>query len=94
MVKNLSAVQETQVQSLGWEEPLEKGMATHFSILAWRILWTEEPGGLQSTGFDDQGVCHQVSWSTRQMEEETASPETKEGGGSGGINFKNLSHSA
>ena len=63
-------------------------------FLAWRILWTEEPGGLQSTGFDDQGVCHQVSWSTRQMEEETASPETKEGGGSGGINFKNLSHSA
>ena len=45
MVKNLSAVQESQVQSLGWEDPLEKGMATHFSILAWRILWTEEPGG-------------------------------------------------
>ena len=41
-------MQETQVQSLGWEDPLEKGMATHFSILAWRIPWTEEPGGLQS----------------------------------------------
>ena len=40
-----------RVQSLGWEDPLEKGMATHSSILAWRILWTEEPGGLQSTGF-------------------------------------------
>ena len=46
MVKNLSAVQETQVQSLVWEELLEKGMATHSSILAWRIPWTEEPGGL------------------------------------------------
>ena len=38
------------VQSLGWDDPLEKGMATHFSILAWRILWTEEPGRLQSMG--------------------------------------------
>ena len=45
-VKNLPAMQETQVQSLGWEEPLEKGIATHFSILAWRIPWTEEPDGL------------------------------------------------
>ena len=41
IVKNLPAVQETQVQFLGWEDPLEKGMATHFSILAWRILWTQ-----------------------------------------------------
>ena len=48
MVKNLSAMQETWVQSLGREYPLEKGMATHSSILAWRILWTEKPGGLQS----------------------------------------------
>ena len=40
--------QETQIQSLGWEDPLEKGMATHSSILAWRIPWMEEPGGLQS----------------------------------------------
>ena len=39
-----------QVQSLGWEDSLEEGMATHYSILAWRILWTEDPGGLQSTG--------------------------------------------
>ena len=44
MVKKLSAVQETLVQSLGWEDPLEKGMATHSSILAWRIPQTEEPG--------------------------------------------------
>ena len=49
-VKNLHAMWETQVRSLGWEDPLQKGMATHSSILAWRIPWTEEPGGLQSTG--------------------------------------------
>ena len=45
-----SAIQETWVQSLGWEDPLENRMATHSSILAWKILWTEEPGGLQSMG--------------------------------------------
>ena len=45
---------ETQVQSLGWEDPLEKGIETHSSILAWRIPWTEEPGGLQSTGPQSQ----------------------------------------
>ena len=50
MVKTLPAVQETQVQSLGWEDPLEKGMATHSRILAWRMPWTEEPGWLQSMG--------------------------------------------
>ena len=50
MIKNLPAVQETWVQSLGQEDPLEKRMATHFSILAWRIPWTEGPGGLQSMG--------------------------------------------
>ena len=49
-LKNLSAIQETWVQSLGWEDSLEKGMATHSSILAWKISWTEEPGGLQSMG--------------------------------------------
>ena len=47
MVNNASAVQETQVQSLGWDDPLEKGMATHSSILVWEIPWTEEPGGLR-----------------------------------------------
>ena len=47
-VKNLPAVQETRVRSLGWEDPLEKEMATHSSILTWKISWTEEPGGLQS----------------------------------------------
>ena len=48
MVKNLPEMQETWVQLLGWEDPLEKGMVTHSSILAWRTPWTEEPGGLQS----------------------------------------------
>ena len=55
MVKNLPAVQESQVQSLGWENPLEKGMAIHFSIFAWRIPWTEKPGGLQSMGSQTVG---------------------------------------
>ena len=50
MIKNMPAMQETWVQSLGWEDALEKGMATHSSILAWRIPWTEEPGRLQSMG--------------------------------------------
>ena len=50
MVKNLPAMKETGVQSLGQEDTLEKGMATHSSILAWRIPWTEKPGGLQSMG--------------------------------------------
>ena len=50
MVKTLPAMQEAQVPSLGWDDPLEKRMATHSSILAWRIPWTEESGRLQSTG--------------------------------------------
>ena len=56
MVKNLPALWETEVRSLGGEDLLEKGMASHFSILAWRIPWTEEPGGLQSMG--SQRVKH------------------------------------
>ena len=56
MVKNPPVMQENWVHSLGWEDPLEKEMATHSSILAWRISWTEEPGGLQSTG--SQRVGH------------------------------------
>ena len=56
MVENLLAVQETQVQSQDQEDPLEKGMATHSGILAWRIAWTEEPGGIQSMG--SQRVGH------------------------------------
>ena len=56
VIKNLPAMQEMQVGSLGRDDPLERGMATHSSILAWRIPWTEEPGGLQSIG--SQGVGH------------------------------------
>ena len=55
-VKHLPAMRETWLWSLGWEDPLEKEMATHSSILAWRIPWTEEPGRLQSTG--SQRVGH------------------------------------
>ena len=55
MVKNLPPMQETQVRSLGWEDPLEEGMATCSSILAWRIPWTEEPAGLQSLGSQRPG---------------------------------------
>ena len=55
MVENLPAMQETQVQSLGWENPLEEGMATHSSILAWRIPWTEEPGRLESISLQRAG---------------------------------------
>ena len=55
-LKRLPAMRETWVRSLGWEDPVEKEIATHSSILAWRIPWTEEPGGLQSTG--SQRVGH------------------------------------
>ena len=56
MVKRLSTTQETRVRSLGWEDPLEKEMAVHFSTIAWKIPWTEEPGRLQSMGL--QRVAH------------------------------------
>ena len=55
MVENLPGMQETWVQSLGWEDPPEKGMATHSRMFAWRILWTEVPGGLQSIGVQRAG---------------------------------------
>ena len=61
MVKNPPAMPETWVCSLGWEDPLEEGTATHSSILAWRIPWTEEPGGLQSMG--SQRIGH--DWATK-----------------------------
>ena len=63
--KNLSAVQETHIQSLGQEDPLEKGMATHTSILAWRIPWTEETGRLQSMGLQSRtrlSDFHLLTW--------------------------------
>ena len=59
MVKDLPTIQETQIPSLGWEDPLEKGMATHSSIPAWKIPWTEEPGGLQS--LRSRGVRHTIA---------------------------------
>ena len=59
MVKDLPAMQEIQVQSLGQEDLLEKGMATHSSLLAWKIPWTEEPGGLQAMG--SQTVGHNLA---------------------------------
>ena len=58
LVTNLPAMQETRVPSPGWEDPLEKGKATHSSILAWRIPWTEEPGGLRSMGSQRVGHGH------------------------------------
>ena len=62
IVKNLPAKQETRVRSLGREDPLEKGMATHSSILAWRIPWTEEPGGLHSPwGCKESDMNEQLS---------------------------------
>ena len=64
-VKNLPAMQETRVRSLFWEDPLQKGMATHSSLLAWRILWTEEPGGLQSVG--SQRVVHDWAFISRNF---------------------------
>ena len=64
-VKNLPAMQETQVQTLAWEDPLEKEMATHSSILAWKIPRTEEPGGLQSMGL--QRVGHDRVMNTRSQ---------------------------
>jgi len=63
MIKRLPAVQETQVQSLGLEDPLEKGVETHSSILAWRIPWTEEPGGLHTV--------HEVPKSLTQLRTNT-----------------------
>ena len=56
MIKNLLVMQETQVRSLGWEDPLEEEMATHSGIFAWRIPWTEEPGRLQSMGLQKSWI--------------------------------------
>ena len=64
MVKNLPEMQETRVQSQGQEDPLEKEMATHSSTLAWRIPWTEEPGGLQSMGLQRVGHDRVINTTT------------------------------
>ena len=60
-VKNLPARQETRVRFLGWEDPLGKEMATHSSILAWRIPWTEEPGGLESMGLQESDTTKRLN---------------------------------
>ena len=65
MVKNLPAIEEIQIQSLGQEDPLEKGMATHSSILAWRIPRTEEPGRLQSMGLKESDMTEWLTLSLR-----------------------------
>ena len=62
-VKNLPVMQDTQVQSLDWDDPLEKEMATHSSILAWRIPWMEEPGGLQPVGHEELDTNEQLTLS-------------------------------
>ena len=61
MVKNLTALQETQVLSLGWEDPLEKGMAIHSSILAWKIPWTEEPAGYSPRGHKELDTTKELT---------------------------------
>ena len=86
MIKNLPAMWATWVQSPGWEDPLEKGMATHSSILAWRIRWTEEPGGLQSMGSLRVDMTerlsiaqHRLSFLSYSMERMTPSSKGGEG---------------
>ena len=68
MVKNLPAKQETWVRSLGQEDPLEEGMATHCSILAWRIPWTEEPGRLHSMALKKMGMTQQLNHVTPEWQ--------------------------
>ena len=61
MIKNPLAMQETSIQSVGWEDPLEEGMATHSRIRAWRIPWIKEPSGLQSVGHRESGMTERLS---------------------------------
>ena len=67
MAQNLSVIQETWVQSLGWEDHLEEGMTTHSSVLAWRIPWTEEPGGLQSMGSKESDTTERPSTAQHRL---------------------------
>ena len=73
-VKNLLAMQETQVQSLGWEDPLEKEMVTHSSFVAWRIPWTEEPGGLQSMGSQELDMTQRLNQHSKYNVEAVKNP--------------------
>ena len=78
LVKNLPAVQETRVPFLGWEDPLEKEMATHSSIFAWKISWTEKPGGLQSMELQRVGTTERLTLaclSSSDLEEELIIPD-------------------
>ena len=68
MVKNLSAMQETRVQSVGWKDPLGEEMATHSSILAWEISWTEEPGGLQSMGCKELDMTNTFTFTLKRTQ--------------------------
>ena len=63
MVKDLPTIQETQIPSLGWEDPLEKGMATHSSISAWKIPWTEEPGSYSPWGGKESDTTERLTLS-------------------------------
>ena len=93
VAKNLPTVQETQAQSLVWDDPLEEGMATHSSVLAWRTPWTEEPGGLQFRGRKSQTRLkrlHTQAWRRRHVGVthhgliSSPSPFPEEWGGRGG----------
>ena len=80
MVKNLPAVQETWVQAMGRGDPLEKGMATHSSILAWGIPWTEEPGGLQPMGLRESDTPERLNTTTFSLQGHTDTRGTKGNG--------------
>ena len=69
MVKSLPAVWETRVQSLGWEDPLEKEMATYSSLLAWEIPWTEEPGGLPSVGLQESDTTEGLTILSKRLDD-------------------------
>ena len=84
MVKNLPATQETQVQSLAQEDPLEEGMATHSSILAWRVPWAEEPGRLQSMGSQRVRLDRATNTPTTIEDTDQDQPNRYTGGGLSG----------
>ena len=78
LVKNPPAVWETWVRSLGWESPLEESMAIHSSILAWRILWTEEPGGLSPWGLKEPDMTERLLRSTSEVSKNQARYQLQE----------------
>ena len=91
LVKNLPAIQETRVRSLGWEDPLEKKMATHSDVLAWRIPWTEEPGELQSMGSKSVGQDYTTfTFHTKYIMQNARLDESQAGIKMAGKNIDNL----